>query len=104
MEGGDDHRPVSIGVEAQRGGRTTPTVFNAAFLSVQFWDGRAATLEDQAKRPPANPIEMGMKNLSEVIWRSWPRKRTSCSETRCSFSSASISSRRSSTGSSIMTV
>jgi cytochrome c peroxidase len=69
MEGGDDHRPVSIGVEAQRGGRNAPTVFNAAFLSVQFWDGRAATLEDQAKGPPANPIEMGMKSLTEVIYR-----------------------------------
>jgi len=69
MEGGDDHRPVSIGVEAQRGGRNSPTVFNAAFLSVQFWDGRAATLEDQDKGPPANPIEMGMKGLTEVISR-----------------------------------
>lgn len=69
MEGGDDHRPVSIGVEAQRGGRNAPTVFNAAFLSVQFWDGRAAMLEDQAKGPPANPIEMGMKGLTEVIYR-----------------------------------
>lgn len=69
MEGGDDHRPVSIGVEAQRGGRNAPTVFNAAFLSVQFWDGRAPTLEDQDKGPPVNPIEMGMKGLSEVIYR-----------------------------------
>ena len=69
MEGGDDHRPVSIGVEAQRGGRNAPTVFNAAFLSVQFWDGRAATLEDQAKGPPVNPIEMGMKNFGEEIFR-----------------------------------
>lgn len=69
MEGGDDHRPVSIGVEAQRGGRNAPTVFNAAFLSVQFWDGRAPTLEEQDKGPPANPIEMGMKSLTEVIYR-----------------------------------
>lgn len=69
MEGGDDHRPVSIGVEAQRGGRNAPTVFNAAFLSVQFWDGRAPTLEAQDKGPPANPIEMGMKGLTEVIYR-----------------------------------
>ncbi len=69
MEGGDDHRPVSIGVEAQRGGRNAPTVFNAAFLSVQFWDGRAPTLEEQDKGPPANPIEMGMKGLTEVIYR-----------------------------------
>lgn len=69
MEGGDDHRPVSIGVEAQRGGRNAPTVWNAAFLSVQFWDGRAATLEDQAKGPPVNSVEMGMKNLTMVIER-----------------------------------
>lgn len=69
MEGGDDHRPTSIGVEAQRGGRNAPTVWNAAFLSVQFWDGRAATLEDQAKGPPVNPIEMGMSNLRAVIDR-----------------------------------
>jgi cytochrome c peroxidase len=41
-------------------------VWNAAFHSVQFWDGRAASLEDQAKGPPANPIEMGMSNLDAV--------------------------------------
>ena len=69
MEGGDDHRPVSIGVEAQRGGRNAPTVWNAAFLSVQFWDGRAPTLEEQAKGPPANPVEMGMKSLTTEIER-----------------------------------
>lgn len=69
MEGGDDHRPTSIGVHGHVGGRNAPTVWNAAFLSTQFWDGRAATLEDQAKGPPANPIEMGMANLDAVISR-----------------------------------
>lgn len=69
MEGGDDHRPTSIGVHGQVGGRNAPTVWNAAFLSVQFWDGRAATLEDQAKGPPVNPIEMGMKDLKSVVDR-----------------------------------
>jgi len=69
MEGGDDHRPTSIGVHGHVGGRNAPTVWNAAFLSSQFWDGRAATLEDQAKGPPANPIEMGMPNLDAVISR-----------------------------------
>jgi cytochrome c peroxidase len=44
-------------------------VWNAAFLSVQFWDGRAPTLEEQAKGPPANPIEMGMKNLTAEVTR-----------------------------------
>ena len=69
MEGGDDHMPTSIGVHGQKGGRNAPTVWNAAFHSVQFWDGRAATLEDQAKGPPVNPIEMGMENLNAVLGR-----------------------------------
>jgi cytochrome c peroxidase len=69
MEGGDDHRPTSVGVHGHVGGRNAPTVWNAAFLSSQFWDGRAATLEDQAKGPPANAIEMGMPNLDAVIGR-----------------------------------
>jgi cytochrome c peroxidase len=66
MEGGDDHRTTSIGVHGQAGGRNAPTVWNAAFHSVQFWDGRAASLEEQAKGPPANPIEMGMSDLDAV--------------------------------------
>jgi cytochrome c peroxidase len=69
MEGGDDHRPTSVGVHGHVGGRNAPTVWNAAFLSSQFWDGRAATLEDQAKGPPANAIEMGMPNLDAVMGR-----------------------------------
>ncbi|MET0068253.1 MAG: cytochrome-c peroxidase [Candidatus Thiodiazotropha sp.] len=69
MEGGDDHRPTSIGVHGQAGGRNAPTVWNAAYHSVQFWDGRAASLEDQAKGPPANPIEMGMNDLDAVADR-----------------------------------
>lgn len=69
MEGGDDHRPTSIGVHGQKGGRNAPTVWNAAFLSSQFWDGRAATLEDQAKGPPVNPVEMGMASLTATIQR-----------------------------------
>jgi cytochrome c peroxidase len=69
MEGGDDNRPTSIGVHGQKGDRNAPTVWNAAFLSAQFWDGRAPTLEEQAKGPPANPIEMGMANLDAVVDR-----------------------------------
>ena len=68
-EGGDDHRPTSIGVHGQMGGRNAPSVWNAAFLSTQFWDGRAASLEEQAKGPPVNPIEMGMGDLTNVIDR-----------------------------------
>jgi cytochrome c peroxidase len=69
MEGGDDHRPTSMGVHGQVGGRNAPTVWNAAFQSVQFWDGRAPTLEEQAKGPPANPVEMGMPDLDAAIGR-----------------------------------
>lgn len=69
MEGGDDSRPNSMGVNGQTGGRGAPTVWNAAFYSTQFWDGRANTLEDQAKGPMTNPIEMGMSNHDLVMQR-----------------------------------
>ena len=54
-----DGSAVSTGIKGQKGGRSAPTVFNRAYSLAQFWDGRAATLEDQAKGPMANPIEMG---------------------------------------------
>jgi cytochrome c peroxidase len=66
---GTDNRPVSIGVGGKAGGRNAPTVWNAAFLTSQFWDGRAATLEDQAKGPILNPIEMAMPSEKAVIER-----------------------------------
>lgn len=69
MEGGDDSRPVSMGVHGKTGGRNAPTVWNAAFHSVQFWDGRAPLLEDQAKGPVGNPIEMGMKDTETAMQR-----------------------------------
>ncbi len=69
MAGGDDNRPNSVGVAGQHGGRSAPSVWNAAKMSVQFWDGRANTLEDQAKGPLTNPIEMGMKDHAAVIAR-----------------------------------
>ncbi len=69
MLGGEDNRPNSMGVNGQTGGRSAPTVWNAAFNAVQFWDGRAASLEDQAAGPVTNPIEMGMKNWDEVVAR-----------------------------------
>ena len=69
MLGGEDNRSVAMGVHGQTGGRSAPTVWNAAFSSSQFWDGRAATLEDQAKGPVTNPIEMGMTELEEAMDR-----------------------------------
>lgn len=69
MNGGDDNRPFSAGVKGQLGGRSSPTVFNSAFQSVQFWDGRAATLEEQAVGPMTNPVEMGMPSHALVVER-----------------------------------
>lgn len=69
MLGGEDNRGGSVGVGGQVGGRSAPTVWNAAFNKVQFWDGRAASLEEQAAGPVTNPIEMGMKNWNQVVVR-----------------------------------
>jgi cytochrome c peroxidase len=69
MAGGEDNRPNSVGVGGQTGGRSAPTVWNSAFLTVQFWDGRAPSLEEQARGPVTNPIEMGMKDWDSVIKR-----------------------------------
>jgi cytochrome c peroxidase len=57
--GWSDKGPTSVGIAGQRGGRRSPPVSNAAYLPLQFWDGRAATLEEQATGPIANPVEMG---------------------------------------------
>ncbi len=69
MLGGEDNRPNSMGVNGQTGGRSAPTVWNSAFNAVQFWDGRAASLEAQAAGPVTNPIEMGMKDWDAVVAR-----------------------------------
>lgn len=67
MSSGGDNRPVSVGVHGQKGNRSAPTVWNAAFMSVQFWDGRADSLEAQAKGPILNPVEMGMPSDADVV-------------------------------------
>ena len=67
--GGDDDRATSVGVGGQLGNRSAPTVWNSAFMSVLFWDGRAASLEDQAKGPLINPVEMAMPDHAAVIDR-----------------------------------
>jgi len=53
-----DPRQTSIGVGGKRGGRQAPTVYNTALNPVQFWDGRAGSLEEQAIGPIINPVEM----------------------------------------------
>jgi cytochrome c peroxidase len=69
MLGGEDNRAVPMGVHGRVGGRSAPTVWNSVFSSSQFWDGRAPTLEEQAKGPVANPIEMGMSQVDEAMAR-----------------------------------
>jgi cytochrome c peroxidase len=69
MGSGADGKPFSPGHDGKLGGRNSPTVLNAAFRSVQFWDGRAASLEEQAKGPMTNPVEMGMPNHDAVVER-----------------------------------
>lgn len=64
---GVDGTKVSKGHKAQLGGRNSPTVYNAGALATQFWDGRAATLEEQAKGPILNPVEMAMKADQNVV-------------------------------------
>lgn len=65
--GWSDQGPTSVGINGQRGGRRSPPVSNAAYLPLQFWDGRAPSLEEQAKGPIANPVEMG--NTHDVMLR-----------------------------------
>ena len=62
-----DRRPVSEGIRDQLGHRNAPTTMNAALLQTQFWDARARTLEDQAKLPILNPVEMGMPDEKAAV-------------------------------------
>jgi cytochrome c peroxidase len=57
--GFSDGHQFSDGVKGQKGDRNSPTVFNSAYYTLQFWDGRAPSLEKQAEGPVANPVEMG---------------------------------------------
>lgn len=66
-EYGVDHEPTSDGHKGQKGDRNAPTVYNAAIHFVQFWDGRAPDVEEQAKGPVLNPVEMAMTSGKEVV-------------------------------------
>lgn len=61
--------PVSTGIGGQKGGRKAPSFVNLAWTALPhfFWDGRAASLEEQAGGPMINPIEMGNENHDVVI-------------------------------------
>ncbi len=64
---GVDGEATSTGHKGQRGNRNSPTVYNAAGQFVQFWDGRAPDVEEQAKGPVMNPVEMAMPSEKHVL-------------------------------------
>jgi cytochrome c peroxidase len=64
---GADSKSVSTGFKNQQGKRNAPTVYNAAGHFVQFWDGRAPTVEEQAKGPITNPVEMAMPSNGAAV-------------------------------------
>ncbi|MCC7490507.1 MAG: cytochrome-c peroxidase [Gammaproteobacteria bacterium] len=64
---GVDSEATSPGFKAQRGSRNSPTTYNAALHIAQFWDGRAADVEEQAKGPVLNPVEMAMPDGAAVV-------------------------------------
>jgi cytochrome c peroxidase len=65
--GFSDHRSVSEGIGDHLGKRSAPTTMNAALMQTQFWDGRAPSLEAQAKLPILNPIEMGHPDAASAM-------------------------------------
>lgn len=66
-QGFSDGKKVSEGVGGKKGARNAPTILNAIFNEFQFWDGRAATLEEQSKGPMTNPVEMAADNHDAVV-------------------------------------
>src|SRR5688572_26614634 len=64
-----DGNPVSIGVGGKKGVRNTPTLLNAAFGRIYFWDGSVNSLEEQALHPLTNSLEMGMADYDSVVAR-----------------------------------
>lgn len=58
---------TSSGHKGALGDRNAPTVYNAALHIAQFWDGRAKDVEEQAKGPILNPVEMAMADEAAVL-------------------------------------
>lgn len=76
---GVDNESFSKGDAGKRGGRNSPSTFNAALHNMQFWDGRARTVEEQAGMPILNPVEMAIPSKEFLVQRlkgtkEYPRK------------------------------
>lgn len=63
----DSPLKTSQGIRKQAGTRNAPTIINAAYYSLLFWDGRASSLEDQSQFPIVNPIEMGLPSHEPLL-------------------------------------
>jgi cytochrome c peroxidase len=63
----DSPLTTSNGINGLTGTRNSPSVFNAAYMTSLFWDGRSPTLEDQALHPFLNPVEMGLPNHEPIL-------------------------------------
>ncbi len=66
QEGFSRHTATGVGIESQKGGRNSPVSYNRILSDLQFWDGRAGSLEEQAVGPIQNPIEMGNTHEAAV--------------------------------------
>lgn len=66
-KGWSDGRPQAVGILNQRGTRNTPTILNATYADLQFWDGRTVGLSTQAGLPMLNPIEMGQPSEAAIV-------------------------------------
>lgn len=64
---GVDNKQFSDGHKGQKGDRNSPTVYNAALHVAQFWDGRSPDVEDQARHPILNPVEMAAPSEAWVV-------------------------------------
>jgi cytochrome c peroxidase len=68
-KGFSDEEPFSTGIGGRKGNRHAPTIVNRLYSTAQFWDGRAASLEEQALGPVQNPLEMGMPSMEVAVER-----------------------------------
>ncbi len=66
-KGGTDQEKTSRGIRGQMGPINAPTTYNSMWQTRQFWDGRAATLQEQAGGPPLNPVEMGSTGWDQIV-------------------------------------
>ena len=63
----DSPLSTSEGILGLTGTRNSPTAANAAYFDTLFWDGRSPSLEEQARHPFLNPVEMGLETHDPIL-------------------------------------